>query len=191
MIWLAGFDQPLSPEEQHRSAWQLLERVLAGYAIRLADHTVCFGPRGKPSLQPACGYHFSISHDSTMIALAISRQPVGIDVERIRPFRRGAFEMAFCPVEQLIIRRSRQPNLSFFARWCLKESELKRKGETVGKAMRQLAYRQAFSWERSDLHSPEFVPDHQALIVLTHHVVAVSGISYEISKRLEQRLHCL
>ena len=63
-----------------------------------------------------------------MVAAITGTCPVGIDVEAIRPFRQVALAMAFSPQEQARIQDSPQPELSFFARWCLKESELKRKG---------------------------------------------------------------
>ena len=41
---------------------------------------------GKPFLQDSC-LHISITHSGDLVACAADEQPVGIDVERMQPFR--------------------------------------------------------------------------------------------------------
>lgn len=69
-------------------------RVLLAQALEAHPRDVTFAvsPGGKPALDPArhgsaaCAeLHFNISHTRGMVAVALSRRPVGIDVEPVRP----------------------------------------------------------------------------------------------------------
>lgn len=190
MIWLAPATEALSLARQHRAVWQLLHHALAEQGITLRPERIEYSPTGKPSLADP-SVHFSLSHDPTMVAAITGTCPVGIDVEAIRPFRQVALAMAFSPQEQARIQDSPQPELSFFARWCLKESELKRKGGVLDKSIRRLSYPEAFSWERQALTPIERVSAEQWLIITKRHVIAVSGIHYDNAQQRKIRFHRL
>lgn len=61
-----------------------LRRVLAA-ATGTDPRSLAFttGPRGKPGL--AGGPEFSVSHTAGLAAIAVAEDPVGVDVERVRP----------------------------------------------------------------------------------------------------------
>ena len=50
----------------------------------ITDGVLHTGPEGQPYLS-GCDLFVSISHCDAVVACAVSREPVGIDVERIRP----------------------------------------------------------------------------------------------------------
>lgn len=190
MIWMRAFEQVLTPEQQHVEAWKLLEQALDQRGLRLNRRQVHYSPHGKPYFASG-DIHFNLTHAPQLVAVALHHQPVGIDVEYLRDYRTGALHIAFSAKEQVIIQRSPQPNLSFFSRWCLKESQIKRKAETVGKQMQQLCYEDYFSWEVGQACRIEAVSPDQMLIQRPGHILAVSGLYYENAQQLERRLHCL
>jgi len=93
------------------------------------------GSKGKPSIsEPAGGegWHFNLSHTETMVALAVSRQPVGIDVEDTT---RGAPDIALAKryfsaseYERIAASPAGEQSRLFFHYWTLKEAFLKAEG---------------------------------------------------------------
>lgn len=85
------------------------------------------GRRGKPHL--ADHTPFNITHAGDYAVLALSAQPVGVDLERFRPidWQRIA-ERFFHPLERAYLSRSAEPERDFFRIWTLKESYLKAEG---------------------------------------------------------------
>lgn len=85
------------------------------------------GKRGKPHLPDNAP--FNISHAGDFAVLALSQQPVGVDLERIRPldWQRIALRF-FHPQERAYLAQSSEPENDFFRIWTLKESYLKAEG---------------------------------------------------------------
>jgi len=83
---------------------------------------------GAPS--PNDGWHWSIAHSREWAAAVISREPVGIDVERIRPRREGLFDQVAGEDEWNAI-GGRTWNL-FFRMWTAKEAVLKANRAGIG-----------------------------------------------------------
>ena len=85
------------------------------------------GRRGKPTLPDHAP--FNITHAGDYAVLALSRQTVGVDLERIRPldWRRIA-ERFYHPEERKFLSHSTEPEKDFFRIWTLKESYLKAEG---------------------------------------------------------------
>lgn len=76
--------------EQRVSAEALLRRVLSEYyGEDAAKLTVAREANGKPYFPDAPQLHFNLSHAGEYVALAIGDEPVGIDIERIRPIRQA------------------------------------------------------------------------------------------------------
>jgi 4'-phosphopantetheinyl transferase len=67
-----------------RSALRL---VLSRYAGEDPDALFfSYGKHGKPSLAPAVGIEFNLSHSGDWAMIAVAREiPVGVDIERMRP----------------------------------------------------------------------------------------------------------
>ena len=85
------------------------------------------GRRGKPAL--ANHSPFNITHAGDYAVLALSKEAVGVDLERFRPldWQRIA-ERFFHPEERAYLAHSPEPEKDFFRIWTLKESYLKAEG---------------------------------------------------------------
>ena len=88
--------------------------------------TFRYNEHGKPYLEG--GPFFSISHCKTGIAVAVSDEPVGIDIEQIRSAGADLIERTMNEEEQRLIRESEQPDRTFTRLWTQKEAIVKCQG---------------------------------------------------------------
>src|SRR4051794_26871515 len=58
-----------------------LQRPAAAISFAREACPSCGGPHGRPVVQDAAGWHFSLSHSSRHALIAVARRPVGVDVE--------------------------------------------------------------------------------------------------------------
>ncbi|NHZ44241.1 4'-phosphopantetheinyl transferase family protein [Massilia aquatica] len=82
--------------------------------------------RGQPQ---AAGGHVSISHSQGYAVAAASAYPVGIDIERVRPFPDAAREMAFTAHESRLSAAGGDAVLT--AVWAFKEAFMKAHGKSI------------------------------------------------------------
>lgn len=75
---------------------------------------------------PSGGIYWSISHKSTYVAAALAAAPIGVDLERIRPFSEGLIKKIAVADEWALDNSARQ--LRFFRYWTAKEAVLKAVG---------------------------------------------------------------
>lgn len=113
-----------------RSALRTLAAGLLLYSVfgeRTRRVPLIRGRRGKPHLPD--NEPFNISHAGDYAVLALSTQPVGVDIEHFRPldWQRIALRF-FHPEERAFLARSSEPERDFFRIWTLKESYLKAEG---------------------------------------------------------------
>ncbi len=105
------------------SAWALLRQTLLENDLPISE--VAFTDRGKPYFLSG-GLCFSLSHSHSLCAVAVSDDPVGVDVERCREFTR-----------EHMIERSLHPSErgsfdgDFTRLWCRKEAAAKLTGEGI------------------------------------------------------------
>ena len=127
--------------------WQMLHTLLVEHAFipadfPLAELTYTEDEYGKPSLDSHLStlnvqrstIHFSLSHTKTALAVAIDRQPVGIDVETIVSagrLDRTILDHTMCADEQTLITKSAHPCLTFTELWTRKEALVKAIGTGV------------------------------------------------------------
>ena len=100
--------------------------ALAPGEIRLEKDSL-----GKPFLTGRSDFHFNVSHSALIAAAAISRSPVGVDVEKIAPIDLKVAEQVFSH-EELEELFSLPENLQldrFYTLWTLKESLIKAIGK--------------------------------------------------------------
>jgi 4'-phosphopantetheinyl transferase len=98
---------------------------------------------GKPALaHPDCAanIHFNLSHSGRYIVIALSKQPIGVDVELVKnDFNfRGLLPHYFSPTEAHSIIRSPSPVNAFFRSWTCKEALGKGLGLGISENMQQL-----------------------------------------------------
>jgi len=158
MADLARFSSTLCPTEreraerfrfdQHRRRFIVRRgflRTLLGRYLDVGPSQLAFDytPRGKPSVRETCDgseLHFNVSDSSGLALYAVTRRaPVGVDVERIKPFRdKDDIAARFFSVrEKTAIRALSEPQKSeaFFNCWTRKEAYLKATGEGISESL--------------------------------------------------------
>lgn len=119
----------LRPEEKRREplcAYLILRMaLLQQYGWReLPD--IALSERGKPYFPAHPDVHFNLSHTSGAVLVALSDQPVGVDIEKIRPVSQRAMRrLADADTEQ-----------EFFQSWVRREARAKRSGAGISTMMR-------------------------------------------------------
>lgn len=96
---------------------------------------------GKPYF-PDRAFDFSLSHAGSRVLCALSRRPVGCDLERFRTPNAALAERWFCPEEQVWLALARSPQEErerFFLLWTLKESYGKMTGEGIFSTARRFS----------------------------------------------------
>jgi len=133
-------DRLQQPEDKRRSlAAQLLTEQLLEEQYGIHDAILHRRPNGQPYLS-GCEMFVSISHCDKLVACAVSSEPVGIDIERIRPVSSRICHHV-CTDEEtawLLTGRAqeaafRDPEVlrRFFEIWCAKEAYFKKCGTGI------------------------------------------------------------
>lgn len=87
---------------------------------------ICLSPQGKPCFPEHPAVHFNISHTSGAVLVGLSDQPLGVDIEKVRPVSRRAMrKLAGVVTEE-----------AFFQSWVRREARVKRSGTGIGTMMR-------------------------------------------------------
>lgn len=121
-------------EDTQRS---LLGEVLARYAIckrlGIKNNEITFGQNeyGKPVLTDLSSIHFNISHSGDWVVCAIDNNPIGIDVESIKPIEFSIAESFFSKEEYTALSNQDKGAwlIYFYRLWTLKESYIKAEGK--------------------------------------------------------------
>ena len=109
-------------------SYRLLQHGLkCEYRIDVAPEFI-FNEDGKPFLRDYPQIYFSLSHCDKAVACAISKCPIGIDVETLRPFDAELAEYVCSEEEFAAISASPDPAVAFTALWTKKESLCKMLG---------------------------------------------------------------
>ena len=129
-----------------------LLRTMLGRMLRQSPLSLHFdvGEAGKPYLsagtEPAggCGLHFSLSHSRGLVAVAVARHPVGVDVERMRPLPDMRELLAELMADEVLNHFDNTPaderTALFHRYWTLAEAFLKARGDGLGGAFADLAF---------------------------------------------------
>ena len=104
------------------------------------------------------GPHFSISHCKTGIAVAVSENHIGIDIESIRSFKPELMRKTMNEDEQLRITSSAIPEVEFIRFWTQKEALLKLQGTGIISDLHHvLTHSQNVSWTEITHQSPDYI----------------------------------
>lgn len=104
------------------------------------------------------GPHFSISHCKRGIAVAVSENPIGIDIEAIRTFSPDLMRKTMNEDEQLRITSSAIPEVEFIRFWTQKEALLKLQGTGIISDLHHvLTHSQNVSWTEITHQSPDYI----------------------------------
>lgn len=86
------------------------------------------GEHGKPYFSNGQGLHFSLSYTKDAAVMAFASQPIGIDIEKIRPHRMRLGKNLGTPHELSILRAAPDDLTLFYTFWTRKEAWLKLTG---------------------------------------------------------------
>lgn len=131
------------PADQHRSLTaDLLTEKLLLREFGIADARIEMTPQGQPIL-PGTGLFLSIAHSHKAVVCAVSQDPVGVDIEQIRPMDL-AITRHICTREELRYLFGHDPSPEelqlcedpallrrFFEIWTGKEAYFKQKGTGI------------------------------------------------------------
>ena len=111
-------------------SYEMLMQLLASTPYNLhPTPSFLYNEYGAPSIED--GPYFSISHCKSGIAVAVSNQPIGIDIETVRPLKVDLVKKTMNPLEQEAILSAPQPDWAFTRLWTRKEAFLKMKGTGI------------------------------------------------------------
>lgn len=143
-------------------AYLLLKRALREEYGIVGNPVFAYGAHGKPVLagiedgegeSSACGeeqwgrIHFNLSHCREAVACVISDQPVGIDVESVRPLSESLVSYTMSDEEQQAIYGADNPAVAFTRLWTMKEARMKLTGEGISNHIKEVLDDQSFSFE--------------------------------------------
>lgn len=152
-LWAVRWTRPLSEEEaaaltdllpparrerlSRLKAPEKRQEALCAYGLlllalrRLKNWTdfpeMALDSRGKPFFPEFPDVQFSVSHTAGAALAAVSGQPVGADIERVRPLRRESMRS---------LMDTEDPD-AFFRRWVRREARSKRTGAGIGSMLRR------------------------------------------------------
>jgi 4'-phosphopantetheinyl transferase len=113
--------------------------LLLIYALRkefaLSTPTLAYTAKGKPYLPDHPDIHLNLSHCPRGCVCAVSDQPVGVDIQDIRPFSQELANYCCSDGELLLLKHSEDPAACFAQMWTRKESYLKMTGEGITKRL--------------------------------------------------------
>lgn len=114
-------------------SYLMLMELIGAVSPTLDETTPCFeyNEYGKPFIPNRPDIQFSISHTKNAIAVAISRYPVGLDIEQIRPQSDALIKKTMNAAEQKQIADSQSPDVTFTSLWTQKEAVLKLRGTGI------------------------------------------------------------
>ena len=104
-------------------SYEILCELLREWGSDIQLPVFDYNEYGAPSIQG--GPYFSISHCKEGIAVAVDSQPIGIDIESVRPFKEALMHKTMNPAEQAAILSSDDPDWAFTRLWTKKEAVLK------------------------------------------------------------------
>jgi 4'-phosphopantetheinyl transferase len=148
--------QGADDRKRHLVTRALVRTVLSRYAqVTPMDWRFAANAYGRPEIAndapEAAGLRFNLSHTRGLIALAVSRRDVGVDVECVnaRPVSPGMAQRFFAPDEAAALARipAEQRQLRFFEYWTFKEAYIKARGRDLTFPLDR--FRLDFSGERS------------------------------------------
>ena len=118
--------------------------------------TFLYNDYGAPYIEG--GPYFSISHCKTGIAVAVSENPIGIDIEAIRTFKPELMRKTMNEDEQQRITSSATPDQEFIRLWTQKEALLKLQGTGIISDLHHvLDHTLDLSWTEISHLSPDYI----------------------------------
>lgn len=124
----------IKPEDANRGLIaDMLIRTIIRNKFNVGNDQITFAtePYGKPYVAGLPSFHFNLSHSGRWIVCAVDGEPVGIDIERVKPVNFEIAERFFSKEEyRSLMEKEETERLSFFYDlWTIKESFVKQVGK--------------------------------------------------------------
>ncbi|WP_429970397.1 4'-phosphopantetheinyl transferase family protein [Fructilactobacillus sp. Tb1] len=125
----------LGIEDHSKQQQTLVGKILLAKLLELPEKTflsgdaIAEGEHGKPYFKDR-DEHFNISHSGNLVTVAVSDQPIGIDIEEIKPKQLDKLSHAFNVGELAYLNKLKDPRKSeqILRLWTIKEAVLKELG---------------------------------------------------------------
>ncbi len=134
MLYVIRYNQAF-PTRREEISYQreLARRLLAlgvkrEYDLELSTLRILSGPCGKPCFADS-PVKFNLSHCSGLVCCAVSGEEIGVDAERVRPYREKTARRVCVQEELDFLSEVKDRDLAFTTLWTLKESLIKLSGE--------------------------------------------------------------
>ena len=125
------------PQKTKREISDFAVKFVINYvreAFNALDPKFDYSEKGKPFFKDYPNFHFNISHSAGYLAVAVSKLPVGVDVEEIRAVNPDISRSFFTEDERNYTKNS--ADLLYV--WTRKEALLKQSGEGISKNMSKI-----------------------------------------------------
>ncbi len=121
---------------------ELLRKALQQeYGVSLDILTIKTGEYGKPYFEERPDIHFNISHSGEYVALVLSENEVGIDIQQVKAVKDGLIEKLCNEEEKRFVNESDNREKAFITLWALKESYIKAIGKGMSFPMDKINFR--------------------------------------------------
>lgn len=117
-------------------AYLLLKRALSEEFGLTENPVFTFGEHGKPSIANHPNIFFNLSHCKKAVACAVSRRPVGIDIESVGSYKESVARYTMNDEEMALITAAARPEVAFVRFWTMKEARLKLTGEGISRDLK-------------------------------------------------------
>lgn len=109
----------------------LVGGLLLRYSLKEKQNDIFYNEYGKPLVD---GLFFNLSHSGEYVVLAVDKDEIGVDIEKISPSKRYSVQNRFCK-EELALLQNSNSNRIFYQLWTGKESYLKAIGKGLSVAL--------------------------------------------------------
>ena len=120
----------------------LLHALFKEYNI--CSPVVAYTDKGKPYLPDHPDIFFNISHCPYGCTCAVSDEPIGADIQDVRPFSWDIARRCCSQAEIIKLQQVCDPDVCFTRMWAMKESYLKMTGEGITRSLSKIDTTNAF-----------------------------------------------
>lgn len=183
-------------EDAHRTLLGdvLVRSVISGqYQLDKADIRFSAQEYGKPCIPDLPNAHFNISHSGRWVVCAFDSQPIGIDIEKMKPISLEIAKRFFSKTEysDLLAKNKDEQTVYFYHLWSMKESFIKQEGKGLSLPLDSFSVRLhqdgKVSIELPDSHTPCYIktyevdPAYKMAVCAAHHDFPedITMVSYE------------
>lgn len=157
-------------EDAHRTLLGdvLVRSVISGqHQLDKADIRFSAQEYGKPFIPDLPDAHFNISHSGRWIVCAFDSQPIGIDIEKMKPISLDIAKRFFSKTEysDLLAKNKDEQTDYFYHLWSMKESYIKQEGKGLSLPLDSFSVRLhqdgQVSIELTDSHTPCYIKTYE------------------------------